>query len=126
MRVVDSVLEDIRLGLEANTPKFNQRRVAGVKFLGELYNYQLVESTVIFRMLYLLMTFGASPDGSASPLDPFDSYFRVRLICILLDTCGQYFDRGSSKKSLDTFLVFFQVHVYTTTITEHSVFSLSL
>ena len=46
--------------------------------------------------------------GSPSPLDPFDSYFRVRLVCILLDTCGQYFDRGSSKKRLDAFLVYFQ------------------
>ena len=26
----------------------------------------------------------------------------------MLDTCGQYFDRGSGKKKLDAFLVFFQ------------------
>lgn len=47
--------------------------------------------------------------GTPSPLDPYDNYFRVRLICTLLDTCGQYFDRGSGKKKLDAFLVFFQV-----------------
>ena len=35
---------------------------------------------------------------------------RVRLTCVLLDTCGQYFDRGSSKKKLDCFLVYFQVY----------------
>ena len=28
---------------------------------------------------------------------------------MLLDTCGEYFDYGSSKKKLDNFLVFFQV-----------------
>ena len=50
--------------------------------------------------------------GTPSPLDPFDNYFRVRLICILLDTCGQYFDRGSSKKKLDAFLVFFQCYLF--------------
>jgi len=30
----------------------------------------------------------------------------------MLDTCGQYFDRGSSRKRLDAFLVFFQVQWY--------------
>ncbi len=27
----------------------------------------------------------------------------------MLDTCGQYFDRGNAKKKLDCFLVYFQV-----------------
>ena len=47
--------------------------------------------------------------GSPSAIDPYDSYFRVRLVCVLLDTCGEYFDFGSSKKKLDNFIVFFQV-----------------
>ena len=63
IRVVDGVMEDIRLGLELNVPKMNQRRVSGVKFLGELYNYQLVESNVIFRTLYMFLSFGCNPDG---------------------------------------------------------------
>lgn len=42
-------------------------------------------------------------------LDPPEHLFRIRLVCILLDTCGQYFDRGSSKRKLDCFLVYFQV-----------------
>ena len=50
-----------------------------------------------------------NPDGSPSYLDLPDSYFRVRLICVLLDSCGPYFDHGSNKKKLDNFLVFFQV-----------------
>ena len=63
IRVVDAILEDIRLGLEINHPKFNQRRVSCVKFLGELYNYQLIESNVVFRVLYLLVSFGWNVDG---------------------------------------------------------------
>lgn len=51
-RVVDGVLEDIRLGMEVNLPKFNQRRVAQIKYLGELYNYRIVESTDIFKVIY--------------------------------------------------------------------------
>lgn len=42
-------------------------------------------------------------------LDPPEHLFRIRLVCTLLDTCGQYFDRGTSKKRLDCFLVYFQV-----------------
>ena len=63
VRVVDGVLEDVRLGLELNIPKMNQRRFSGLKFLGELYSYQLVESNVVFRTLYLMLQFGATVDG---------------------------------------------------------------
>lgn len=51
-KVVDGVLEDIRLGMEVNLPKFNQRRVAQVKYLGELYNYRMVESADVFKVVY--------------------------------------------------------------------------
>ena len=63
IQVVDGVIEDIRLGLEVNHPKFNQRRVSCVKYLGELYNYRMVESAVIFNMLYTFITFAVSYDG---------------------------------------------------------------
>lgn len=46
-----------------NHPKFNQRRVSCAKYLGELYNYRLVESSVIFKTLYSFITFGVSYDG---------------------------------------------------------------
>ena len=47
--------------------------------------------------------------GIPSVLDPSGHLFRIRLICTLLDTCGQYFDHGNYKKKLDCFLVYFQV-----------------
>lgn len=107
--VVDGVLEDIRMCMEINLPKYNQRRIAMVKYLGELYNYRMVESGDIFRTLYLLITFGVSMDHAVpSPLDPPDHLFRIRIVCTLLETCGQYFSSGSSKKKLDYFLIFFQ------------------
>lgn len=110
IRVIDAVLEDIRLGLEL--PVVNQRRISSVKFLGELYNYQLIDAALIFRVLYLFISFGCRSDGTSLPLDPVDSYSRARLVCILLDTCGQYFEHGSSKKKLDNFLVFFQCYLF--------------
>eukprot|EP00105_Crassostrea_gigas_P045221 XP_019929369.1 PREDICTED: regulator of nonsense transcripts 2-like [Crassostrea gigas] len=110
IQVVDGVLEDIRLGMEVNHPKYNQRRVSGVKYLGELYNYRMLESAVVFKTLYSFITFGVVMDDSGvSPLDPPEHLFRIRLVCVLLETCGTYFDKGSSKKKLDCFLAYFQV-----------------
>ena len=112
-RIVDAVLEDVRLHLETNDPRYNQRRVAVVKFLAELYNYRLVDSGVVFKVLYSMVSFGASTgaDAAASSalLDPPDHMLRIRLVCVLLDTCGVYFNAGGSKKKLDYFLVYFQV-----------------
>lgn len=112
-KVVDGVLEDIRLGMEVNVPKFNQRRVAQVKYLGELYNYRMVESADIFKVLYSLISFGVSMDvENPSPLDPPNHLFRIRLACVLMETCGMYFSSGASKKKLDYFLVFFQAYYW--------------
>ncbi|KAJ5953382.1 hypothetical protein N7454_000278 [Penicillium verhagenii] len=115
--VVDNVLEQITLGLEQNDFKFNQKRIAEVKYLGELYNYKMIDSPVIFDTLYRIVTFGheggTPTPGRISMLDQPDDYFRVRLACTLLDTCGHCFDRGSAKKKLDFFLTFFQYYLFT-------------
>ena len=115
--IIDNVLENIMLGLEQNDFKFNQRRIAEVKYLGELYNYKMVDSSTIFDTLYRIVTFGhegGTPiPGRATLLDPLDDYFRVRLVCTILDTCGTCFDRGTSRKKLDFFLTFFQYYVLT-------------
>ncbi|XP_075669316.1 regulator of nonsense transcripts UPF2 [Castanea sativa] len=108
--VVDEVLEEIRLGLELNDYGMQQRRIAHMRFLGELYNYEHVDSSVIFETLYLILVFGhGTPEQDA--LDPPEDSFRIRMVCTLLDTCGHYFDRGSSKRKLDRFLVHFQRYI---------------
>jgi regulator of nonsense transcripts 2 len=56
--IVDNVLESITLGLEQNDFKFNQKRIAEMKYLGELYNYKMIDSPVIFDALYRIVTFG--------------------------------------------------------------------
>ena len=115
--IVDNVLESITLGLEQNDFKFNQRRIADVKYLGELYNYKLVDSSVIFDMLYRIVAFGheggTPAPGKVNLLDQPDDFFRVRLVCTILDTCGVCFDRGNARKKLDFFLTFFQYYIRT-------------
>ena len=113
--VIDNVLEGVTLGLEQNDFKFNQRRMAEVKYLGELYNYKLVDSSVIFDTMYRIVAFGyegglPSP-SQPNPLDQPDDFFRVRLVGTLLETCGVCFDRGHTRKKLDFFLTFFQYYL---------------
>ncbi|KAI5477244.1 regulator of nonsense transcripts 2 [Pseudohyphozyma bogoriensis] len=114
LNVIDEVLENVRAGMEINSFKYNQQRIATIKYLGELYNYRVVDSRVIFDTLWSLVTFG-HPDGRPwpdvpSPIDSVDDCFRVRLVCTLLDTCGSCFERGALRKKLDNFLVFFQMY----------------
>ena len=56
--IIDTLLERITLGLELNDFKYNQRRIAEVKYLAELYNYKMVDSPVIFDTMYRIVTFG--------------------------------------------------------------------
>ncbi|KAH9602111.1 hypothetical protein KSS87_007395 [Heliosperma pusillum] len=105
--VVDEVLEEIRMGLELNDYGMQQRRLAHMRFLGELYNYELVDSSVIFEILYLILVFGHGT-AEQGALDPPEDCFRIRMVMILLETCGQYFDQGSSRRKLDRFLIHFQ------------------
>lgn len=131
--VVDSLIESIAFGLEQNDFKFNQRRVAEVKYLGELYNYRMLEHPVIFDVMYKIMTFGhgmcpthdveASADvlppggppipGRINPFDQPDDFFRIRLISTILETCGMFFNKGAAGKKLDYFLSFFQYYIHT-------------
>lgn len=129
---IDDLLEHITIGLEQNDFRYNQRRISEVKYLGELYNYKMVDSPVIFDTLYRVVTFGHGTSailntsglltfvdlmikggtprpGRLCELDPPDDFFRIRLVCTILETCGMCFDRGASKKKLDFFLTFFQV-----------------
>ncbi|KAK8675079.1 hypothetical protein V6N13_033151 [Hibiscus sabdariffa] len=108
--VVDEVLEEIRIGLELNDYGMQQRRIAHMRFLGELYNYEHVDSSVIFETLYLILVFGHDT-AEQDNLDPPEDCFRIRMVITLLQTCGHYFDRGSSKRKLDRFLVHFQRYI---------------
>ncbi|KAL8859239.1 MAG: hypothetical protein Q9178_004177 [Gyalolechia marmorata] len=115
--VVDNLLEQITLGLEQNDFKFNQRRIAEAKYLAELYSYKVFDNTVVFDTLYRIVTFGHANGtpvrGNLNPLDMPDDYFRIRLVCTMLDVCGGYFDRGTAKRKLDFFLTFFQYYIAT-------------
>lgn len=67
------MLEEIRVGLELNDFNMQQMRLAHMRFLGELYNYEQLDSSIIFETLYLVLIFGhGTPEVSllARPLGP--------------------------------------------------------
>ncbi|KAL6858494.1 ARM repeat-containing protein [Trichoderma novae-zelandiae] len=116
VRIVDNIVESICFGLELNDFRFSQRRVAEVKYLGELYNYRMLEHPVIFDTMYKILLFGYSGPpvlGKYNAFDPPDDFFRIRLVSIMLETCGMFFNRGAAGKKLDYFLSFFQYYVHT-------------
>ncbi|KYF49206.1 MIF4G domain protein, partial [Toxoplasma gondii ARI] len=53
------------VGLEREDPRDAPIRVRQMKFLAELYNYRLVDSSVIFDMLYHLCGFGSATSHQA-------------------------------------------------------------
>lgn len=112
--VLDGLLERITIGLEINDFKYNQRRIAEAKYLGELYMYRVVDSTLIFDTLYKFLNYGHRPyaqPGVICPMDLPDDYFRIRLVCALLETCGHCFEKGAARKKLDFYLTFFQFYI---------------
>ena len=111
--VIDNLLEEIRLGLENNYVKWNQRRLSVVKYLGELHNCGMIELRVIMDTLYGIMCFGRSPmeecEGYSPPKDRADDYFRIVLICTLLDSVYENIDMGKkgNGKKIECFLTYF-------------------
>lgn len=58
--LVDLLLEAIRAGLEQPSAwDAYQQRVAAARLFAELYAWQVVKSTHLFYLLYLLIQFGA-------------------------------------------------------------------
>ena len=56
-------IENLYHFVKINIPKFNQRRLCMIKYVGEMYNYRVVDSIIIFRTLYLLITIGVNLDS---------------------------------------------------------------
>lgn len=116
VHVIDSVFEQIKTGLEENRFRDNQKRIAIIKYLGELHNHKLLEHQHILSILYLIVSFAYSagrPTPEGSILDPPKDFFRIRLILILLDCVGASFNDGNNRRRLDLFLHFFQYYLKT-------------
>ena len=99
-RVIDAILEEIRLGMEMNLSVHNHRRLCVMKYISELYIFKMINAKIIFKTLRSLISFPYN--------DPPDNYFRCRLVCTLLDGCGQYLHGSKNRMELDVFITCFQ------------------
>ncbi|KAJ2702683.1 mRNA decay protein [Coemansia sp. IMI 203386] len=113
--IVDTVMENIKVGLERNMFVHNQRRMAEVRYVGEMFIFKLVDSRDIVDLLYLILRHGHSVahpvPGRSCDIDLSNDYFRVRMVTTLLQTCGLYIREPSDRRALDMFAVYFQMYV---------------
>jgi len=56
--VIDELIEAIMVGLQVNEVKYNQRRIAQVKYLGDLYVYRMIDTACVFDNMYKILGFG--------------------------------------------------------------------
>ncbi len=101
IHLVDQLIDEILCGLQ-HAPVFGQQRsIANVRFIGELYNYEVINSRMVFFVLWSLL-YHAHVDGQS---DGPDDTFRIRLACTLLETSGEYFSSGVPGKRLEFFML---------------------
>ena len=77
IRVVDNLIEDILEGLERNDYKENQHRILAIRFLGELYQFMVINSELIFGILNMLIDL----NNEHKYPDAKDDGFRIRMVC---------------------------------------------
>ncbi|KAJ2643846.1 mRNA decay protein [Coemansia sp. RSA 1694] len=113
--VVDAVMESIKLGLERNLFTHNQRRVAEVRYIGEMLIYKFVDVKEVMDLLFLLLNFGhtvAYPlPGRSCEHDLSGDYFRIRLACTILATCGEHIRGAEDRQALERYGLYLQLYV---------------
>jgi regulator of nonsense transcripts 2 len=100
--IIDKLFENIYNFLLYKNISY-QIIVSKIKFIGELYNYQLLTAEGIIDILFILMFFNNNNNNFNN-----DDNIRIRLICILLSTSVPYFDNNQHNKKLDRFLLYFK------------------
>ncbi|KAH9413413.1 Regulator of nonsense transcripts upf2 [Dermatophagoides pteronyssinus] len=109
LMVMDTILENIRIGMQMNSLEYNQRRIATIKYFAECFNYNLFDSTLLFNIMYSLLLYGVDyNDLSKSTMDSPFNLIRFRLVAQILHICGHFLLSPVAKKKLDFFLLFFQ------------------
>jgi regulator of nonsense transcripts 2 len=132
MKTIDTIIEEIKRGLELNDYRLNRTRMAHVKFMAEIYNLQLVNFKFLNDLLYKIICCGHINNqplpNSDLEIDSPDNFFRIQLCCLLLTSINTISapagKKSSSKTSamdrkkkvnkelLETFFVFFQYYLH--------------
>lgn len=105
VRVLDRVVEGIDTDLSRTDYMAGQQRVARVRYLGELFQCQLIPPEAVLDQLWRLVV------RRVHRPDRYDDFTRVRLVCTLLQTCGEAFSAHPWRKRMDDFLAAFQYYL---------------
>eukprot|EP01062_Namystynia_karyoxenos_P023132 TRINITY_DN188_c0_g1_i1.p1 TRINITY_DN188_c0_g1~~TRINITY_DN188_c0_g1_i1.p1 ORF type:complete len:1401 (+),score=495.58 TRINITY_DN188_c0_g1_i1:88-4203(+) len=114
IRVIDLLLEQVRLCLEicppaldgAPQPVKQQRRLLDLQYFAELYIYRLVDDGIVFDLLYTIIFYAGWNDAP-------DDYFRIRMVCTLLEAVAPYSSKlKQGRRKLFRFLPCFFCYVH--------------
>ncbi|ONH64898.1 Nonsense-mediated mRNA decay protein 2 [Cyberlindnera fabianii] len=112
--VVDTVLENILRGMEVNDYRYNRIRLSQCYYISQIYELGIIGVMVVHDLIFKILTFG-HPNNSPNPMelseiDLPDEYFRIQLVCILLQNSSMGSDK--MKDRLDVLLHFFDYYIW--------------
>jgi hypothetical protein len=102
--LVDLLLEIVHRGMYEMEVNNMQRRTSEIKFLAELYSLKLVSTEVLMATLYLIIK-EMNSKNKMTPIEIKEECFRVRLVLVILNSCGIYFLKGKSNVLMSKFLL---------------------
>lgn len=112
--IVERLHESVVEGLELNLWLSNNARIAQMRFFGHLFNAAVIPQESVLDLLSKVVCFGHPanfPTPAGCELDPNDNYFRLHMVCALLQAITQpRFRKSEGFKSLRGFLSFFQYY----------------
>lgn len=118
--VIDALTENVIRGLELNDYRQNNSRIAHMKFFAALFNRKVISFKCIIDLLFKVVCF-EHPNNLPLPdsmveVDPSDDYFRLNLVCTLLNSVQirkvakeKLLEKGV--KTLEGFLVFLKYYI---------------
>ena len=131
-KVIDAILEEVRVGLELNHFRENQRRISIARYIGLLFQANVIPAGVVFDTLWTILRFGYSKEDRffqyENTLDTCSDCFRIYLLSVLLinsfsqrnnegltkssslNQCHSIFDTFQNRLQLELFMVYFNIY----------------
>lgn len=115
IQCIDQVLENIETGLETNSYSENTPRISNVRYLTEIFNYEMMKSNVLLDCVYHILRYGHQ-NGQPNPFhlndgDLPNNYFRIHLASTILLNIRR--TPTSFTKNLLLLLRFFDYYIFT-------------
>ena len=115
IEIIDQILENIDEGLEIDDFSENSQRVAQVRYMTEIFNLEMIKSSVVLDVLYQIIRYGYKQNmpfpQSMNPSDLTNNYFRIQLVSTILLNITRF--PTVFTKQLKTLLRFFEFYTFT-------------